>query len=162
MFWHCPHNKTYDNNAIKCSDHLEDLAYAEWRQYPCFWLRRVMPLALGQPTHDEALVTEQFLPHYVLTAPAVGAWPSGALRRVGIGVAHLSSTNNALLFGVGSPLFGDHQTVHRGEAAAALFLILHLDNDASVDYYGDNVNFVDSYNKGKHLMLRFISRFLRF
>ncbi len=98
-----------------------------------------MPLPVGQPKQDEAPVPSTFLPHYVLAAPNAGEWPSGSyfgdagggrhnlhppLRRVGVGVAHLNPLDNTFLFGVGSPLFGEHQTVHRGEAASALLLII--------------------------------------
>ncbi len=122
-----------------------------------------MPRPLSQPQPHEAPLYDTFIPHYYLNAPPAGFWPSGAyfgdagggkhnlfptLRRVGIGVVHLNSDDNSLVFAVGSPLFGEPQTVHRGEAASALLLLTHLAENTVVDFYGDNDNFVEHYNKG--------------
>ena len=161
--WTCPCIAGFDDPAITNSEHLIPLASNEGHQYPCLWFRGILPLPLAQPTSIEAPVPDTFIPHYYLVAPDAGSWPSGSyfgdagggrhnlypsLRRVGIGVAHLNQLDHSFLFGVGSPLFGEHQTVHRGEAVAALLLIVHLANDASVDFYGDNASFVNSFNKG--------------
>ncbi len=104
---------------------------------------------------------DKFYCSYYLDAPASGSWPSGnyfgdagggthnlfsTLRRCGIGVVCMQGSS--CLFGLKTFLRNSIQTVHRGEAEAALVLIMHLEDHAVVDYFGDNQSFVDNFNKG--------------
>ncbi len=55
---------------------------------------------------------------------------------------------SSCLFGLKTYLRERDQTVHRGEAEAALVLLVHLEDHAVVHDFGDNESFVDNFNKG--------------
>ncbi len=161
VFWNCPCINSIQDDAMSNSNHLAPIANEEGREYPCYWLRGLMPKPFAQIPEDNAGYLDRYHCSYYLTAPASGQWPSGdyfgdasggrynlfpTLRRVGLGLVCMNGST--CMFGLKSYLMGKVQTVHRGEAAIVLVLIGHLADNSVVNYYGDNENFVDCFNKG--------------
>ncbi len=161
IHWNCPCVNSIEDEAISNSNLLVPMANEESEEYPCVWLRGLMPKPFATIPVDKIGYLDKYLCAYYLTPPAEGSWPSGSyfgdasggkynlyptLRRVGLGLSCMQDTT--CMFGLKTYLAGQVQTVHRGEAAIVLVLIALLARDSIVDYFGDNDNFVDCLIRG--------------
>ena len=146
-----------DDDAVRCTEKLVSRAVDDSSNYPCLWLRGLMPKILlnkmPKPT-DQLQIS--------FTNPSLVQWTSGTyygdasggvhsqyndLRRCGCSVVSCTDEGQ-LIFGADFPLVGDVQTVPRGELYCIVFLIDNADEMATINYITDNQKVSETYNQG--------------
>ena len=166
LIWTCPANARIDSAHIRDSQSLIQQAREGKDEYPCVWLRGLLPLALLPnntpfPAHD---ILD------LVGSPPLDAWPSGkyytdgsggeysdipALRRCAFGIAHLKPLlppyldPNPVLFGAHGPLPGFTQTVPRSELFAVLVVIQKVAVRSIIVIVSDSAVTVDGFRSGR-------------
>ena len=159
-FWECGCNDSFTHPFVTKTNHLKQKAREGTEEYPCFWLRGIIPASFTQVPPPHTNPSEEY--NYNFVNPEQQNWMSGTyygdasggkntsykqLRRVGVAVVkcnHLGET----LFGVSTNLPGKVQTVGRGEVLALLLLMMNLDHDTEVEFVTDNLNVYNTCNSG--------------
>ncbi len=77
VLWDCPCINNIDDEAISGTNHLARRANQEVHEYPCYWLRGIMPKPFATNPEDMTGYVDKYYCSYYLTAPPGGAWPSG-------------------------------------------------------------------------------------
>jgi len=128
-------------------------------QYPCLWLRGLLPEDLSA-IPDENCPSNSANIQYVNHNLAV--WGSGTyygdasggvyteygpIRRVGVGVAIISASGD-LLYGLHTNLPGKIQTVSKGELYALYLVVDHVHSDSVIIFVTDNYGVFEIFNKG--------------
>ena len=149
---------------IHDTQNLIPQARLEVHQYPCYWLRGIMPKEFTTPEHQFA-PTEDHVFQWdpvVQQAPSPSNWPGGTyfgdgsggfftkyptLRRCGVGVAYY--LNSVYQYGLSSNLPGKVQTVVRAELYALLIVVQQVVPNGVIDFYIDCKPVFDTFNKGR-------------
>ena len=131
--WECKHNESIDSPWVRDTQRLQARAQQEKDEYPCFWIRGVVPAewttAQIPPVPEEPIVRvwgalSQELYHlpvgaFMATDASGGDYSADPrLRRVGWGLVAFTSDLKLLGFRFGTLPPGE-QTVPRGELYAA-------------------------------------------
>ena len=134
VFWACPHNDTLALTDPHIEDSQRHIPEATLdAQYPCFWLRGLLPTSLVKPATPTPTLCTLQLVNGAQQPPTAGQWPSGTyytdgsggkygsiplLRRCGVGIATLMPREFTFAWGAFIALPGPSQTVPRAELFA--------------------------------------------
>ena len=158
-YWTCPANKNIDNIDIENSNYLVPIAEQKAIDYPCLWLRGILPDGFINIPPDNAPVEQTTYTYiepenFCISSGTYYGDASGGehtkypdIRRVGCAFIALDSSDQ-LRCGAHFPLPGEIQTVARGELYALVCLLKHADQLAEIDFVTDNKGVRDVYNKG--------------
>ena len=158
-FWTCPANRSIDHPHLEKSHYLENTAVDQSRQFPCLWLRGLLP-AHYTYIPDEHNATDtltikyvQCNQHYVWDSHIYYGDASGGkntsyskLRRCGVGL--VCHTHGVFHYGLHSNLPGPIQSVGRAELFAFVLLLRHLPAHATTQFVTDNLNVHNTFHKG--------------
>ncbi len=160
-FWTCPANSSIEEPSVVDSQNLIDEAVANADEFPCMWLRGILPAKF---TYIDPLYnpTQYLKMKYTNKTDTDIVWGSGtyygdssgglftahtALRRVGCGLAKVDH-NGSLLFGARCNLPGEVQTVPRGELFILVVLVGLAAPLSEIDYVTDNEGLYKLFNAG--------------
>jgi len=158
VYWQCPANKNIDDPCVKDTQVLVKSAEAGCVNYPCFWLRGLVPksFTLVPPEHQPVKdVDLQFINYesvdwhsdtYYGDASGGKYTQYNQLRRCGVGIAVVNDRGE-LIFGLHTPLPGNIQTVSRGELYAVLLVVKHTLSH-SVHFITDNKGVYSVFHNG--------------
>ena len=158
-FWECPCNEDIQDEDVAKTQYLIPTALVQAVQYPCMWLRGILPASL-MPTSTTNLPENRVF-RVEGQVPNPGQWPSGhyfgdgsggrystykQLRRCGVGLCKMQG--EVLQFGVHYTLPGIHQTVPRSEVSAFATLLEMLAEDSWVVFITDNLPLHKTFHQG--------------
>ena len=162
-YWDCPGLVGRSDPELVDSEYLVSHARAGAKDFPCWWLRGLCPVAaLKQrtPPPREAAVVQvgpsRFLGEWDggrlwsdASAGEYGRWPR--LRRCGCGLARIRSSLDLtyeLVWGAHFALPGDKQTVPRAELYAMVVAVENTNPCHELHIFSDSKINVDLYDKG--------------
>ena len=164
-FWLCPANATIEDAAVVESQYLIPAAQNKSAEYPCLWLRGILPENFTRFSDDDSprldVITHQ-------TNPMNESWNSGVyygdasggrfssfpqLRRIGCGLVQVDVAGS-LIWGRRFNLPGPVQTVPRGELFVLLYLLEKVEALSNITYVTDNKKVKDKFCEGEESALK--------
>ena len=172
LMWDCPANAEIRDSRVKGTQELISQAKQGFEDYPCLWLRGMLPkglVALNTPYVEEDEIS------YISHVPS-SPWPDGtyhtdasggehsaipAIRRCGLGIAYVAQddasfsgpiSESLLLWGAYLPLPGKAQTIVRAELYAILTVVKNAAREVTI--VSDSKVNVDSYNAGREACIK--------
>jgi len=164
-FWQCPANVNIDSDAIRNTQSLCDVAAERAAEYPCLWLRGLLPAHLVNiqhtfnPSEEISLVYENApacnFHDGVYYGDASGgsftAFPS--IRRCGCGLAQVDA-QGVFIWGARFNLPGSVQTVPRAELFVLAMLLDRSQASSTIAFITDNQKNSELFNKGEAATLK--------
>ena len=164
-FWTCEHNNNLEDSEVVGTQKLIDRAVAESEEYPCLWLRGILPSNLST-IPDEYLPNNNTVHTYVsystpiedciVTSGLYYGDASGGtfssypkLTRCGVGFCKVDRHTEQRLWGVQLNLPGLVQTVPRAELFALHFLVNEAQPESVIEFVTDNQKNSQTFNKGE-------------
>ena len=163
-FWTCPENDNIADAEVAGTQRLIQRAVDESIEYPCLWLRGILPsslsnvpdeyLAPNEPSHvyvpystpvQECIVTSG-LYYGDASGGSFSAYPK--LTRCGVGLCKVDRSTEDRLWGVQLNLPGQIQTVPRAELFALHFLVNEAVSHSTLEFITDNQKNSETFNKG--------------
>ena len=163
-FWTCSKNKDICDSEVVGTQKLIQRATDESSEYPCLWLRGILPSLLSD-VPDEYCAPNEAKHTYVsyitpiqdciVTSGLYYGDASGGtfssypkLTRCGVGLCKVDFSTEAQLWGVQINLPGAIQTVPRAELYALHFLVNEAEAHATLEFITDNQKNCQTFNKG--------------
>ena len=167
LLWTCPANQKIDDKRVTSTQKLISTAREQVDEYPCLWLRGMLPATLV--TVNTPFPEEEEL-HFVNMQP-FHEWPPGRyfsdgsggrfnvyplLRRCGFGIAFMHQditafsdlSRDLFLWGVFGALVGEKQSVLRSELFAIVVIVRKV-RPGKTMICSDSRICVDTFNAGK-------------
>ena len=169
LIWECPCNGDIRDARVVDSQPLIFEARRSAHEFPCLWLRGLLPKELVAISTPFAIREDL---QFVKSAP-VGLWPSGhyhtdasggiysslpLIRRCGIGIAFVCQddmqfngaiTEDLFLWGCFSALPGSIHTVVRAELFAIVLVVKYAVREACIVVHSDSKVNVDAFLQGR-------------
>ena len=164
-FWTCEHNNNLEDSEVVGTQKLIERAVAESEEYPCLWLRGILPSNLST-IPDEYLPNNNTVHTYVsystpiedciVTSGLYYGDASGGtfssypkLTRCGVGFCKVDRHTEQRLWGVQLNLPGLVQTVPRAELFALHLLVNEAQPESVIEFVTDNQKNSQTFNKGE-------------
>ena len=158
-FWTCPANAEIDDHRVSSTQCLIHSAVQHSPEYPCLWLRGILPLPLSHPHPIPEPPTDAMA---IILGDNV-CWESGiyygdgsgggfssfpAIRRCGVGLVKIHQ-DGSKHFEVSMNLPGSVQTVPRAEYFALYYLLTMVVAGSTVEFVTDHKPLYKLFLAGK-------------
>ena len=158
-FWQCEANNNICDPAVQDTQALCNKAVEASVDFPCLWLRGLLPAGLivippeASPVNEDHISWVSKEPVHMCSGLYYGDASGGDftrykdIRRVGCAFVVIDE-HGVLRFAAHFPLPGAVQTVSRGELYALVMLIRQAQEQSDIELITDNKGVNDKYNAG--------------